>query len=68
MPAGFQHDGAICGDMGVLEALTAARRTGEPARGVVPGNDRNRVRIEMIGVLVREDHEIDPHVFGRQGR
>ncbi len=67
-PAGLQQAPLLGRHACPLEALHASDRPGETALGVPAGNDRNGVGVEVIGVLVGQDHKVGADFLGRDRR
>ncbi len=55
-------------DARLAQPRRAARRRGEPAGGIVPRDDRRRVDVQMVAVLVRDQNQVCPNLLGGDRR
>ncbi len=65
---GFEHNPSICWHACLIEPRHATRGACETARRIAAGNFGDGVRIEMVGVLVGQDHPVRLNVLCAEGR
>jgi hypothetical protein len=64
---GFEEDSPLGGNPRLVQTFHASARTGETAMRIVPGDDRQGVWIEMVGVFVRQHHQAGLDFIGGDG-